>query len=465
MRIPNWVPDAVFYQIFPDRFYNGDPSNDPPDTEPWGGIPTRENLFGGDLEGVIQKLDYIADLGANAIYLTPIFRAGSNHKYDTFDYFAIDPAFGDDTVFDRLIHEAHARGIRIVLDGVFNHCGVGFPPFQDLLRKGASSRYKDWFMPYDFPLRMKPYPNYATCGGVAYMPKLNTRNPDVEAFIHRVALYWLERGIDGWRLDMAYEIHPGFWRRFRKAVKERFPDAYLVAEEWRDPSPLLQGEAFDGATHYQLRELLLDFFVRKALSADSFARALEVLRGRLPPGAEWGMLTPLGSHDTPRLLTVCGGDPKVALLMFSFLFTYPGAPLIYYGDENGMEGGDDPDCRRPMIWEEAAWNQEIREGVRRLVRLRHKIEALRRGVFKMGYAEDRIFSFYRLGRGESVFVVLNDTPVARAATIPVLYEDGTILKDSLTGELYRVSRGCLRFDPLPPRRSLVLVAESEAAIR
>ncbi|MBC7260811.1 MAG: glycoside hydrolase family 13 protein, partial [Chloroflexi bacterium] len=332
MLIPDWVPDAVVYQIFPDRFRNGDPMNDPPGTEPWGGIPTRENYFGGDLAGVIQALDYIADLGATAIYLNPIFKAGSNHKYDTYDYFTIDPAFGNDATFDQLIREAHARGIRIILDGVFNHCGIGFSPFQDLIKNGASSRYKDWFFPYSFPICMEPYPNYATCGGAAFLPKLNTRNPEVEAFVHRVALYWLARGIDGWRLDVAYEIHPVFWRRFRKIVKDRYPDAYLVAEEWRDPSPLLQSDMFDGATHYQLRDLLLDFFVRNSLSADSFARALETLRRRLPPGAEWGMLTFLGNHDTPRIFTVCEKDATRVVLMFAFILTYPGVPLIYYGD-------------------------------------------------------------------------------------------------------------------------------------
>ena len=269
-------------------------------------------------------------------------------------------------------------------------------------------------------------------------------------------------GIDGWRLDMAYEIHPEFWRRFRKTVKERYPDAYLVAEEWRDPSPLLHGDMFDGATHYQLRELLFDFFLRNALSADSFARALETLRRRLPPGAEWGMLTLLGSHDTPRVLTECSGDTELVILMFTFLFTYPGVPLIYYGDENGMVGGSDPDCRRPMVWDEAKWNHKIRESVRRLIFLRREIKALRRGIFKIGYAEDRIFSFYRSGEEESVLVILNNTPVVRNIKIPVAYEDGTILTDGLSGESYRVSRGCLCFDPLPPRRSWVLITESDA---
>ena len=234
--IPDWVPDAVFYQIFPERFYNGDPSNDPPGTEAWGGVPTRENFFGGDLAGITQKLDYIADLGCNALYLNPIFKAGTNHKYDTHDYFQIDPVFGDDAAFDTLIREAHAKGIRVVLDGVFNHCGDSFASFQDVLEHGVNSPYKDWFDVYAFPIQQEPLPNYATCGGAHYLPRLNAHHPDVEAFIHKVALYWLARGIDGWRLDVPYEVHTDFWRRFRETVKATYPDAYLVAEEWRDPS-------------------------------------------------------------------------------------------------------------------------------------------------------------------------------------------------------------------------------------
>lgn len=456
MQIPDWVKDAIFYQIFPERFRNGDPANDPPGTEPWGRAPTRENFFGGDLEGIIQGLDYIADLGCNALYLTPIFKAATNHKYDTYDYFTIDPHFGDDATFDRLVREVKRRGMRLVLDGVFNHCGTGFAPFRDLLEKGVGSRYSDWFSAYDFPLRPE-LPNYATCGGVGWLPRLNTKNPEVEAFVQEVVLYWLGRGIDGWRMDVAYEIEPVFWRRLRGAVKARYPEAYLVAEEWRDPWPLLQGDTFDGAMHYRLRELLLDFFLKNALAADSFARALTLLRQRLPEGSQWGMLTLLGSHDTPRILTECGGDREVVGLLFAFLLAYPGAPMLYYGDENGMEGGHDPDCRRPMVWEEGRWNQPIRHTVKQFLALRRAHPALRRGEFKVAYAEDRVFAFYRVLGEERVLVVLNNTRVPRSLTLPADFPEGARLVDALSRREYSVQGGHIRLDPMEPCRAWVLL--------
>lgn len=458
MQIPDWLPDAVFYQIFPERFKNGDPSNDPPGVEPWGGVPKRDNFFGGDLEGILQGLDYLSDLGVNALYLTPIFKAATNHKYDTFDYFSIDPHFGDEATFDRLLAEAHQRNIRIVLDGVFNHCGTGFAPFQDVLQHGEASKYKDWFMPYGFPLQPEP-PNYATCGGVGWLPRLNTRNPEVEAFVQRVVLYWLGRGIDGWRLDVPYEVETDFWRRLRPIVKSRYPQAYLVAEEWRDPWPFLQGDTFDGVMHYRLRDLLFDFLIKNALAADSFARALQTLRSRMPEGSEWGMLTLLGSHDTPRLLTECGGDAGTLKLLFAFLLTYPGAPMIYYGDENGMQGANDPDCRRPMEWNPERRNWDIRGLIQRLIGLRRTHPVLRRGRFELAHAEDRCFSFYRVLGDQRVLVVLNNTRLPRDLALRVQYAEDTVLVDRLAGQTYRVCDGHLGLESLSPHQSFVLIQQ------
>jgi len=456
VQIPEWVRDAIFYQIFPERFKNGDPANDPPGSEAWDERPTRTNFFGGDLEGVIQGLDYLGDLGINALYLTPIFMAATNHKYDTFDYCSIDPHFGDEATFDRLVAEAHQRDIRIILDGVFNHCGTGFAPFQDVLKQGKASTYKDWFMPYGFPIQQEP-PNYATCGGVGWLPRLNTRNPEVEEFVQQVVLYWLGRGIDGWRLDVPYEIETGFWRRLRPVVKSKYPQAYLVAEEWRDPWPFLQGDTFDGVMHYRLRDLLFDFFIKNALAADSFARAVETLCSRLPQDSEWGMLTLLGSHDTPRVLTECGGDTGTLELLFTFLLTYPGAPMIYYGDENGMQGAGDPDCRRPMEWSPERWNPGIRGLIQRLIGLRRTHAVLRRGGFEPAFAEDRCFGFYRVLGGQRVLVILNNTRLPRELSLPVLFEEGLELVDGLSGQAYRVCNGRLSL-ALAPCQTLVLMA-------
>lgn len=453
--VPEWAQDAVFYQIFPERFRNGDPTNDPPGTLPWGGLPDRENFFGGDLRGIIEGLDYLQDLGVTALYLNPIFQAGTNHKYDTQDYFRIDPAFGDDATFDELVRELHSRGMRLILDGVFNHCGDGFGPFQDLLENGEASPYKDWFTPYEFPLQQHPHPNYGTCGNCAYLPRLNCKNPQVEAFVHEVALYWLERGIDGWRLDVPYEVHTEFWVRFREVVKARFPDAYLVAEEWRDPYALIQGDTFDGAMHYRLRDLGFDFILKNALTADAFARALETMRERVPEQVERGMLTLLGSHDTARLLTECGGNVESAKLLYTLLLTYPGAPMLYYGDENGMTGANDPGCRAPMEWDEARWNVDLREHVRRLIEFRHAHSELRRGSFRVLYAEDRLVMFERASPEGRTLIVLNNTYVPRRLALPVDLTGGRVV-DVLGGTAVEVVGGELRFDPLPARSSVIL---------
>lgn len=459
MHIPDWVPDAIFYQIFPERFCNGNPTNDPPNLEPWESRPTRENFFGGDLAGIIQKLDYIADMGFTALYLNPIFKAGTNHKYDTHDYLEIDPAFGDDVTFDDLIREAHKRHIRVVLDGVFNHCGDGFAPFKDVVHKGERSRYKDWFTIYNFPIASEPFPNYATCGGAHYLPRLNAHNPEVEAFIHKVALYWLERGIDGWRLDVPYEIHTNFWRRFRKVIKDKYPDAYLVGEEWRDPAAFLQGDTFDGTTHYLLKNLAFDFLIKHALTGDGFARALETLACQQPEGSEYGMLTLLGGHDTPRLLTECQGDEKLALLLYTFLLTMPGAPLVYYGDENGMVGANDPDCRRPMIWDETQWRGKIRQPLLRLLELRKQHACLRRGSTCVGYANDGVIAYDRTFDNDKLTVVLNGTRVPRSLCLPVSHPDGTLLTDKLCGDQFSVCGGRIEFSPMSPQKAWILSSQ------
>lgn len=422
---PDWVQDAVFYQVFPERFSNGNARNDPPGTESWGGRPTRTSFFGGDLEGVIQKLDYLEDLGVTALYLTPVFTAPSNHKYDTEDYLAVDPGFGGTASLKTLVEALHRRGMRILLDGVFNHVGSQFWAFRDVVANGAGSRYRDWFIIDSFPIRQTPRPNYRACGGAPFLPKLNMDNPEVRQYLFSVAEHWVKiAGIDGWRLDVPWEVPHEFWREFRSRMKGLRPDLYLVGEFWGDAAPWLEGDQFDGAMNYPLRELALRFFTQRAIDAGTFARELARLRAAYPRQANSAMLNLLGCHDTQRLLTACRGREDVAIQALAFIFTYPGAPHVYYGDENGMTGGNDPGCRAPMVWEETRWRRSIRQAVTTLARLRREHVALRRGGFRIVLATERVIAFHRdasefAGPGNVALVVANAGFQRESVRIPL----------------------------------------------
>jgi len=430
-HVPDWVSDAVFYQIFPERFANGDPTNDPPRVEPWGGVPTRTNFFGGDLRGIAGHLDYLSDLGITALYLTPIFDAQTSHKYDTSDYTRIDPHFGDIDTFRSLLTGAHERGMRVVLDAVFNHCGDGHWAFRDVLTLGAESPYVNWFYIEDTPAVQEPVPNYATCGGAVYLPKLNVHNPAVRQYLWDVTEQWTREGIDGWRLDVPYMMNHQFWKHFRRLVKGLDSDLYIVAEVWDRATTWVRGDEADGAMNYRLRDLILAFIVDRTLDGAGFGRELAVLAAELPHGAAPSMLNLLGSHDTTRILTRCGGNHAAVALALGLLFSSVGAPMIYYGDENGMEGENDPDCRRCMSWDEATWDREIRAWVRTLTRLRREHVALRRGDDETILADGDIFVRRRRHLDEEILVLLNRgaTPVELA----VPGWTGRALRDLITG--------------------------------
>lgn len=376
---PDWLADAVFYQIFPERFANGDPSIDPPGVVPWDTAPTRDNFFGGDLVGIAAHLDHLVSLGANAVYLTPIFAADTNHRYDATDYFAVDHRLGDLEAFRALIREAHARGIRVVLDAVFNHCGEGHPAFRDVMQREAESPYVNWFSVEGFPVVQHPEPNYRTCSGCWYLPKWNAYNPEVRAHHLNVARHWIDEGIDGWRLDVPYFINHTFWREFRELVKGAGEDLYIVAEEWRDPVEWLQGDLADGTMNYTLRDLVLAFTADRSIDAQGFAAGMNELTARIPEPARPAMLNLVGSHDTERVLTRHGGDGAATVLAFRLLLASEGAPMIYYGDEIGLEGENDPGCRGTMPWDESVWRSDILGAVREATALRAREEVLRRG--------------------------------------------------------------------------------------
>ena len=453
MSVPYWVPDAVFYQIFPDRFANGDPANDPPNVVPWGSKPTIWNFMGGDLRGILQRLDYLLDLGITAIYLNPIFQATSNHRYNISDYYRIDPKLGTMDDFRALLAACHANGVRVVLDGVFNHTGRGFFAFNDILENGEHSPYRDWYHIRRFPPRAYgegQAEDYEAWWGFRSLPKLNTDNPAVRAFILDVARYWLAQGIDGWRLDVPNEIdNDAFWQTFRQVVKEANPDAYLVGEIWTADARWVRH--FDGLMHYPLREAILGF-VGGALEAEAFAEQLQSFVALYGEHAQ-GMYLPLGSHDTERVITVLGDEAKVRLAM-GLQFGYPGAPAVYYGDEIGLEGGKDPDNRRAFPWDEGQWRREIRRWVQRLSALRRRIPALRRGAFVPLVARNaqRCVAFGRLLAGEGVAVVANASAVRRHCHLPVRgmgWEDGRIVRDLLSGVEQVVSGEMLHWDLSP----------------
>ncbi|KAF4324638.1 hypothetical protein G195_001969 [Phytophthora kernoviae 00238/432] len=413
---PAWVKDAIFYQIFPERFANGNP-------------------------GVIDHLDYLEELGINAIYFTPIFEATTNHKYDTEDYLRVDRHFGDADTVKRLVELCHKRGIRVLLDAVFNHSGKTFAPFVDVQKYGEKSKYKDWFHVHEFPLDVKDgIPTYETFGFEAHMPKLNTENPEVKAYLLEVAEYWIkEVGTDGWRLDVADEVDNAFWQDFRKVVKAANPDAYILGEVWNESSSWLQGDQFDASMNYPFTEAVNRFFVKDAMHADQFANSIGRQLSRYPLQASEVAFNLLDSHDTPRLLTLCEGDQRKMKLAALFQFSYMGAPCIYYGDEIGLDGDHDPGCRKCMEWDEAKQDRELFTFYQKLIALRHAHPALRaEGSIRFLQAREggSQLVMERQDDKERILILFNRSEETAIVELEAGTEDWT----ELFGENYRTAK-------------------------
>ncbi|MGQ9778587.1 MAG: glycoside hydrolase family 13 protein [Bacillota bacterium] len=411
MEPPAWAREAVVYQIFPDRFANGDPKNDPPGTRPWGERPTSRSFFGGDLQGIIDHLDYLGELGVNCLYLTPIFRAPSNHKYDTEDYLEIDPAFGDKRIARALVEACHAKGIRVVLDAVFNHCGYNFAPFQDAVRRGRRSPYFDWFFIQGEHIRTGPHCNYETfANGVWSMPKLRTDHPAVREYLIGAAELWTrELGIDGWRLDVGNEVHPEFWREFRRRIRAVNPEALIIGEVWHEASTFLQGDQMDAVMNYNWQHLCEEFFGRRAMDVRAFVEALNRQRMWYRESVAAACWNILDSHDRMRFLTACGGDKARLKLAVVFQFTTVGVPYIFYGTEIGLAGGEDPDCRRCMPWHPEEWDRDLLAHYKRLIRLRRENRVFTHGrqVDLVADAETGLYAFARVAGSECALVCLN----------------------------------------------------------
>ena len=381
IKTPDWVKNAVFYQIFPDRFAKSHSTVkgqwQGSKLEAWDATPTGQGYKGGNLWGVVDKLDYLQDLGINAIYFTPIFQSASNHRYHTHDYYQVDPLLGGNVAFEALIKAAHQKNIKVVLDGVFNHCSRGFFFFNDILENGPHSPWLDWFKIKDWPLSAydgsKPA-HYESWVGNRALPQFNHDNPQVKEYIMQVGEYWLDQGIDGWRLDVPNEITtPGFWSEFRARVKAINPEAYIVGEIWEDASQWLDGNQFDGVMNYKFTEPTINFtagdrYIPKysqhnlrpypPISAAEYATRINSLLQLYDWEIQLTQLNLLDSHDTSRMLTAVGEDRTSVQLATVLMMTFPGAPSIYYGDEVGLPGGKDPDCRR-IFPQPENWDVEV----------------------------------------------------------------------------------------------------------
>jgi len=464
--------------------------------EDWDSPPTRNGFKGGDLFGVAEHLDYLQDLGINAIYLTPVFASASNHRYHTYDYLRVDPLLGGDQALRELLDGSHRRGMHVILDGVFNHASRGFWQFHQTLENGAGSPYVDWF--YFDPDHLSgkqhwgAYPSdqeemdiqregslraigYQGWWNMPGLPKFNTKSPAVREFLFGVAEHWIQFGIDGWRLDVPGEIDDdSFWQEFRTRVRALNPEAYLVGELWHDARRWLQGDQFDASMNYMLSMACLGFFPAdhldlnealkaggyqgylEPLDAGAFASKIDANLALYSPEVNRVQLNLLDSHDTPRFLTCSRGDTDSLKLAWTFVFSFPGTPCIFYGDEIGLVGHQDPDCRRPFPWEPSKWSVDLRAFLKELISVRKTHPALRRGDYLSLYSDKGMLAFRRSLDGESLLVGLNaaqsaqtvvmDISASRRSETRLVFGQGQL---QVNGDQIRLT--------LPPRTGAVIV--------
>ena len=384
----DWLTNAVFYQIFTDRFCKPEGKAADYITSQWGELPTPKSFYGGDLNGIRSKIPYIKSLNVTALYLTPIFKSKSNHKYDTIDFYAVDEMFGGNDALKALVDECHRNGIRVVLDAVFNHVSSDFAQFRDVVVNGKQSEYYDWFVIDGDAVDVKrgTYAVFASC---CDMPKLNTDNAEVQRYLIDVALHYMdEYHIDGWRLDVSDEVSHDFWRKFRQAVKGKNKDCALIGENWHDSQSFLQGDQFDSIMNYALTKQMMDYWVDESIDEQTLAARLNRQLSRYNDVTNAMMFNLLDCHDTHRFYSLVGCSKDKLLCAVATMTFMNGSYNLYYGDEVLTEGGYDPDCRRTFDWDKL----NDPEVCRFVDKLRQLFELKRQPAFKCGrpriYAQD-----------------------------------------------------------------------------
>lgn len=409
--IPDWTKDAIIYNIFPDSFATSYRYISNKGKEVMHGDNITRGKLGGTIQGITQNLDYLLKLGINCIYINPFFVAGEYHKYDLIDYFHVDPCFGTDEEFKQMVQVYHENHVRVIIDGVFNHCGWNFFAFCDAAEKGEESCYKDWFYRLSFPVikpdNMEDIPNYECFGYERLMPKMNTSNPEVVEYFCKVCSYWLtEFDVDGWRLDVASEINDDFWRDFKKTAKKAKPDCFLIGEVWEAAAHWLAGDQFDSSMNYDFRKNCKEFFALQSIDAFEFDGRVTQMRMRYRKNILYGQLNLLDSHDVSRFLSLCQGDLERFKLAILFQMTFIGPPSIFYGDEQQIAGLKEDQYRSPMRWEE---DNEMFPFYQKAIALRKEYEVLRRGDFRTINAgkDNRLYIFERYLGNEHLMIGLN----------------------------------------------------------
>ena len=424
---PEWANDIVMYHIFPDSFASGEKRIEKQGkTCEYEGAPTV-TYMGGTLTGIEVNLDYLKEIGINCIYLNPIFAANSYHKYDTIDYFEIDPCLGTKEDFKRLVKICHEYGIKVILDGVFNHCGPDFFAFRDVMKNGDRSRYHDWFYHMPTPICYSDPPSYEAFAYVKEMPKLNTGNPEVVEYLCKVGTYWIEEAdIDGWRLDVANEINHDFWRNFKRAVCSIKADCFLIAEIWEDSNVWLQGDQFHSSMNYTFTYLCRDFFATRKIDVREFDEQIQKMIMRYPKQISLVQMNFLDSHDVPRFLSYCNGDVKRMRLAYFYLFMSMGIPSVFYGDESYIEGVSELEYRAPMRWEEENAVAEFSKWIH----IRKSYAALTKGEYRsfiMDVARG-IYGFYRIYEEQRLLIMINNSDESHVVKIK---------DDTLNGNIYK----------------------------